>query len=145
YFAESDGELIGPVSDIIKQQRLTKFKKPLLALVKKAIGLSHVGKEDYAALGNHRFGGRPDLPVDVPYPTFFDKEEKRDLHYEFIAQINCEQLAGLQDYLPRTGSLFFFFKSFHYFGYDYNDIARVIYVADNRQLSPGKRFTLSET
>ncbi len=145
YFAESDGNLIAPVSDIIKQQRLTTYKKPLLGLIKRAIGFRQAGEEDYAAMGNHRFGGRPDLPTDIPHPIFFDNQEKRNLHYEFIAQINCEQLVALQEYLPRTGSLFFFFKSLHYFGFDDCDIARIIYVEDNRQLCSGKRFTLSES
>lgn len=144
YFAARDGELIAPVHDIIKQYGLAEYQKPLISLVKKAVGFNLTDEEDYAAVGNHRFGGRPDLPIDVAYPSFFDNEEKRELCYEFIAQLNCEQLGELQDYLPRTGSLFFFFKSIHYFGLAENEIARVIYVQDNGLLASGKRFLLSD-
>lgn len=143
YFAESDATLIAPVDDIISQQKLTKYKKPLRSLVKKAVGFNQTTEDDYATVGNHRFGGRPDLPEAIPYPTFI--KENRNLHYEFIAQINCEQVADLQQYLPRTGSLFFFFKSFHFFGFDNVDIAKVHYVADNSQLASGKRFAISES
>jgi len=50
----------------------------------------------------------------------------------------------LQTYLPRTGTLFFFFKSFHFFGYDDEDLAKVLYVEDNKTLESGGRFQLKE-
>lgn len=144
YEAMHDKTLIAPVAGIIKENKLGKYKKALLSLIKRTVGFNHAGNEDYTEIGNHRFGGRPDLPKETPYPTFQDGE-KGTLHYEFIAQINCEQIAHLQDYLPRAGSLFFFFKSFHFFGFgDPKDLVKVIYVADNRTLSSGKRFDLQE-
>ncbi len=145
YTADADEGLMAPVDEIIKQNKLAKVKKPLRSLIKRSVGFLQTAAEDYTDLGNHRFGGRPDLPEDVPYPTFFDGEEDRAIHYEFIAQINCEQIASLQAYLPRTGTLFFFFKSFHFFGTADDDIARVIYVEDNLNLSSGTRFDLAET
>src|SRR5690606_37324756 len=130
--------------EIIRKNELGKHKKALFSLVKRAVGFHQTAEEDYSEVGNHRFGGMPDLPEDVAYPIFFDEQEKKELHYEFIAQVNCAHLAPLQDYLPRTGSLFFFFKSIHYFGFDDKNIARVIYVEDNSRLSSAKQFTLRE-
>ena len=145
YTAQQDPELIAPVEDIIKANKLGKYKKALLSLVKRTVGFDQTAKEDYAETGNHRFGGRPDLPQDTAYPTFHDQHRKKTFHYEFIAQINCGQIAHLQDYLPRTGSLFFFFKSFHFLGVgDPKDLVKVIYVDDNSTLSSGKRFALQE-
>jgi len=144
YEAIHDKTLIAPVEAIIKKNKLAKYKKALLSLAKRTVGFSQTEGEDYRETGNHRFGGRPDLPHDIPYPTFDDKDEKKPFHYEFIAQINCEQIAHLQDYLPRTGSLFFFFKSIHFLGTDDSDLAKVIYVDNNTTLSSGKRFTLQE-
>ncbi|MBD1420961.1 DUF1963 domain-containing protein [Sphingobacterium chuzhouense] len=146
YEAVHDKTLIAPVEDIIKENKLGKYKKALLSLIKRTVGFNQTEHEDYSEIGNHRFGGRPDLPQDIIFPTFHfhGKEKKKQFHYEFIAQINCEQIAHLQDYLPRTGSLFFFFKSIHFFGFDNNDLAKVIYIEDNSTLASGKRFKLQE-
>lgn len=144
YQAQEDKTAIAPVEELIKAQKLTKYKKPLLSLIKRTVGFKQIEQEDYNEVGNHRFGGRPDLPQHIDYPEFYDKDEKKRFHYEFIAQINCEDIAHLQDYLPRRGSLFFFFKSIHFFGYDTSDLAHVIYIEDNSTLSSGKRFQLQE-
>lgn len=144
YEVAQDKTLIAPVESIIKENKLGKYKKALLSLAKRTVGFNQTEGEDYSETGNHRFGGRPDLPLEIPYPAFHDGGRKMMLHYEFIAQINCEQVAHLQDYLPRTGSLFFFFKSIHCFGTDDNDLGKVIYVDNNSTLSSGKRFTLQE-
>jgi uncharacterized protein YwqG len=64
---------------------------------------------DYGRVGCHRFGGLPDLPAGSEYPRF----GADDRAYEFIAQLDCAVLAPLQDYLPRTGFLFFFLSTFH--------------------------------
>ena len=56
--------------------------------------------EDYATIGSTRLGGAPDLPPDIDYPM----TEGRLWH--FYAQINLEEIAGLQSWLPRTGRLY---------------------------------------
>ncbi len=140
----TEESVLAPIQQIIQSENLETYQDALLSLVKKALGFQQVAIEDYQTVGNHRFGGRPDLPMDIPYPTFFDDTHGRTYHYEFLAQINCEQLAGQQDYLPPTGSLFFFFKTIHYFGFGNDHIGKVIYVEKNAQLASGQRFTLEE-
>ena len=144
YEALHDNVLIAPVEAIIKENKLSRYKKPLLSLAKRTVAFSQTQQEDYTKVGNHRFGGRPDLPLHIPYPTFFDQEEKSTYHYEFIAQVNCEEISYLQHYLPKNGTLFFFFKSIHFFGYHHKDLAKVIYEEDNSTLASGTRFELKE-
>jgi len=144
YEAFHDKVLIAPVEAIIKENKLSRYKKPLLSLTKRTVGFRQTQQEDYDKVGNHRFGGRPDLPLHTPYPTFFDQEEKNAYHYEFIAQVNCEEMTHFQNYLPRNGTLFFFFKSIHFFGYHNKDLAKVIYEEDNTTLASGARFELKE-
>ncbi len=145
FFAASDKELIKEVDNIIKKNGLSEHKKALRSLVKKAIALQHDGEEDYNTVGNHRFGGMPDLPETIAYPEFRDGYNKQTYLYEFIGQINCEAIAGLQDYLPRTGTLFFFLETLHsLYGQQDQNPCKVIYVADNDTLRSGKRFSFRE-
>jgi uncharacterized protein YwqG len=87
----------------------------LLSAAKLTLVFEHGDDEDYTLVGNTRFGGWPDLPLSVPYPRFGENEMagKRDYLFEFLAQINCEEAAPLQDYLPRTGILYFFLDTVH--------------------------------
>lgn len=144
YLGENDQLLISPVEKIIDTNELSEYKEELISLIKRSVGFILTTEEDYAAVGNHRFGGKPDLPESIPYPTFFSDYRNQEFNYEFIAQINCEEIAEIQDYLPRTGSLFFFFKSFQFFGSEDQDIGKIIYVEDNKSLASGDRFNFKE-
>lgn len=145
YFAQHDDALIRPVDAIIATKGLEDYQAPLRSLVKKAIGFKMTGEADYSAVGGHRFGGMPDLPPDIDYPAYYDDYTKKHYKYEFIAQVNCETLAALQEYLPRTGTLFFFFETIHRFGgRDHHSPCKVLYVADNATLQSGKRFSFNE-
>lgn len=123
------------------------------------------GEETYAATGNMRLGGMADLPDDIPWPTVAITRkalrENEDLweedesgkevaifpwddaaqvyHYpmEFLAQLDCNALSDLQDYLPREGMLFFFLDCASSV---LSSRGRVIYVADKASLRSGKRF-----
>lgn len=55
--------------------------------------------------GGTRFGGAPDLPPGLPYPTTDGKP------WHFYAQLDLDAIAGLQSWLPRTGRLYFFAQS----------------------------------
>ena len=133
--------------------------------LRSSVDFYHCAKETYAVTGNMRLGGMADLPEDIPWPTVAVTEEELrecdDLweedesgqetavfpwddaaqvyHYpmEFIAQIDCHALSGLQDYLPRDGMLFFFLDC----GSSVlTSRGRVIYVADKTTLRSGTRF-----
>lgn len=145
FWSQHDTDLLPEIRSVIKENQLNEHAAALESMVKKAIGFTHTGEEDYKEIGNHRFGGMPDLPETIPYPRFGDnwREDKDDYVYEFLGQINCEQLAHLQDYLPRTGMLFFFLETIHsVYGGSANP-AKVLYCEDTSPLLSGKRFQFS--
>ncbi len=145
FFADKNSSLLKPAEEIIAKNKLAKYKTSLLALARKTVGFQLAGEEKYEETGNHRFGGMPDLPATVPYPEFWYEYEKRTCKYEFIAQINCQKIASLQGYLPRTGMLYFFFASIHLFGVSEAgaDLVKVIYVPDGEPFVSGKELTFS--
>ncbi len=143
YYAQSDPELAGQISEVIEKNDLQKYAAGLEFWVKKAIGFTQEKEENYATLGNHRFGGMPDLPKGVAYPRY----GKDQLAYEFIAQVNCAKIAGLQDYLPRTGMLYFFLTTIHdVYGGGEATTAKVIHRPEKPEaLISGKNIELKTT
>ena len=148
YCAQSDSTLVTQINEVIAENNLNDHAQALRSMVKKAIGFTHTIDEDYAKIGNHRFGGMPDLPNSIAYPTFtgWHHEGDKEFIYEFIAQINCEEIAHLQDYLPRTGILFFFLQTVHniYDSSDQEHVAKVIYHPTITDLKAGNRFDFDE-
>lgn len=75
-------------------------------------------------LGASKLGGAPDLPVGTEHPS-----GKSGKLLVFHAQLNCAELAPFQDYLPRTGMLYFYVSD-----EEMIDSTRVIYEADTERL-----------
>jgi len=113
FYAENDADLRPEIDAVIKENKLSDKSDALCSTVKKAIGFAHLGEDDYKEVGNHRFGGMPDLPEEMEYPEFYGDYDKRTFKYEFIGQINCTEIAHLQEYLPRKGMLYFFLETLH--------------------------------
>jgi uncharacterized protein YwqG len=144
FWSQYDAELVSEIDLVLKENKLDEYADALRPMVKKSVGFKHIGEEDYAAVGNHRFGGMPDLPEEISYPQFVDDYRKETYKYEFIGQVNCEAIAHLQEYLPRTGTLFFFLETMHnIYGGDSNP-GKIIYVDDNATLVSGKRFQFTK-
>jgi len=77
-----------------------------------AIAYITTAQDDYSQKGNTRFFGLPDLPPGVEYPRVdAQKKAPEGNLYKFIAQINCAELSGMQEYFPKRGILYFFVKS----------------------------------
>ncbi|SFE61152.1 Uncharacterized protein YwqG [Chitinophaga sp. CF118] len=107
FFAKYDPELLQTLETQINAARLEKFKEGLINCSRKSVALETTEQDTYLEKGNHRFGGLPDLPPGLNYPSFIvGNEQVRG--FQFIAQINCAAIAHLQEYLPRTGILYFF-------------------------------------
>jgi len=99
----------------------------------KAVSLKTTTPDDYSNTGNSRFGGLPDLPPDSQYPMFPHYiKGKALLHHIFIAQLNCEELAPLQDYLPRKGILYFYLED------EEELVCKVVYHPNTQQLQSAK-------
>lgn len=82
----------------------SEFEKALRKVCKNTLSFEPV--EGDVKPGETRFGGWPDLPPGVLYPRTETLGESYSC--EFLAQINCQEVASLQDYLPRRGMLYFF-------------------------------------
>ncbi|MDQ8190109.1 DUF1963 domain-containing protein [Roseibacillus persicicus] len=111
FLATSDSKLTKTLQKALKGTVLAKYQDGLKRLALKALALKTTKKDLYRESGNTRFGGLPDLPAELPYPTWQSGDDEADaLHHIFIAQLNCADLAPHQDYLPRTGILYFFIQ-----------------------------------
>ena len=114
------------------------YQDGLLSLAKASIALAPSAPDSYTTKGNSRFGGLPDLPVDIPYPTFTNYY-KETAGYQFIAQLNCSDLAPYQNYLPREGLLYFFIENQENFN------CKVIYYeGDYQQLKSASTLDITE-
>ena len=128
----SSPELLSAVDAVLAAEpELAEHADAFRFLCRRAIGLRLGAAEDYALLGNHRLGGMPDLPPEVPYPLV--PGEESDTPYEFLAQLDCAALALLQDYLPRTGFLWFFLSTVHDIYDGDGRAARVLWFDGNRE------------
>ena len=118
YFARYDKQLHDLLLKAVGNPVLSKYIAALEKLALKAVGIKTTEPDAYATVGNTRFGGLPDLPPGEAYPTwhYAYRKEEADHHYIFIAQLNCEELAPYQDYLPRTGILYFYLEDEESFG-----------------------------
>lgn len=88
-----------------------ELSEALLKVAKLALTFEHTETDDYQTVGNTRFGGWPDLPESIPYPRFQAQDadgKEQSYAFEFLAQLNCKELAPLQNFLPRDGILYFF-------------------------------------
>ncbi|MEM0961115.1 MAG: DUF1963 domain-containing protein [Bacteroidota bacterium] len=110
-----------------------------------SIGFREAVEPTGERLGGHRFGGMPDLPEGWDYPRYAAEDPDRQLAYEFIAQIDCEALAPMQDYLPRTGILYVFLTTLHdlYGGGNRETVLVKHYDGPREALRPGSRFSLT--
>ncbi|WP_165603800.1 DUF1963 domain-containing protein [Planctopirus hydrillae] len=68
------------------------------------------GQDKYKAVGNTRFGGEPDLPANIEWPTVTDQDGIK--HCNFICQINFSELPPLtrKSGLPSSGILYLFIR-----------------------------------
>ena len=71
----------------------------------------HPVEEDELPIGASKMWGSPDLPHSFDFPTYQD-EEGDDVHYVFMCQLNCAELAPYdkEGRLPHKGMLYIFAK-----------------------------------
>ena len=138
YYARPETSYYNEISGLLSNDKIEIYKEDILSTVKQSVGFLHSEAEDYSKIGNSRMGGKPDLPFNIPFPSFYSEYQEKECLYEFIAQIDLESISSYQDYLPRKGYLFFFIKSIHHFGEDNSGI--VLFVEHSNKLESGKRF-----
>lgn len=109
----------------ITEFNLDQFKDSILRRATLGIAVTTVAPDDYSIVGNTRFGGHPDLPVDMEYPM------EDGLYQNFLCQINLLDIAHLRHELPNQGMLYFFMIDSE-IASDVN--VNVIYYPENRNL-----------
>lgn len=123
---------------------LNKLIETMKKYSRQSIRLDIAGKPT----GRSHFGGLPELPDGVKYPSFecltYDDDEENLNQLHFLAQIDCEEIAEFDrsGLLPKTGTLLFFYQcDSDCWGFDPKDAgcARVIYYEGN-----GKKIEPSE-
>lgn len=110
---------------------LSEFRELLHKLARRAIDLRtprDIPSEKLSDLqskfivGASRLGGFPDLPSLEDWPLAKDHANVEH-KMRFLAQLNCAELAKLQDYLPRNGLISFFIDQWN----DHPSFVRAVY------------------
>lgn len=86
-------------------EQTVSLRDDLAGCIRDTVALHGSGEETYAAAGNCRAGGDPDLPAGMEWPCMQNGELMT-----FIAQINLAEVAAADQtgLLPKTGMLYFF-------------------------------------
>jgi len=95
-----------------KYPNLQPHMTGILSNARLAVGFVARKRDYYRRKGNTRFGGLPDLPPNLAWPHVDAKHLISNGSHgtlcRFMAQINCADLRGMQEYLPARGMLYFF-------------------------------------
>jgi hypothetical protein len=86
-----------------------ELKACLLEQSTDAVYAKATNADHAVALGASKTGGAPHLPIGFAHPC-----DANGLLPTFYAQINLNEIAHLQTWLPRTGMLYFFLDDFRY-------------------------------
>lgn len=139
FFARNDIALSNTLTHAIEKADFKKYENGINMIARHSVGFATTVTDPYDEKGNHRFGGLPDLPANMDYPTVITKHGETNRGWQFIAQINCESIAHLQDYLPRKGMLYFFIEDQQDF------VPKVIYYeGGTSDLKSAKELTITE-
>jgi len=137
FLARHDPVLTGHLDTAMADEAWAPYREAIRGLALRSVALQTTEPDDYRITGNTRFGGLPDLPADIDYPTFTNYEGDTK-GFQFIAQLNCAELAAHQEYLPRTGTLYFFISG------QESIEARVIHAVDSTALRSASTLDIDE-
>ncbi|WP_349854731.1 YwqG family protein [Bacteroides cellulosilyticus] len=94
-------------NDEIDEKTVCEFIEVLKPFKRKAIEISFASSEDAARTGCSKYGGQPDVPEDFQWPL-----DNNNRPLSLLLQINCSDLTPIapEDYLPKSGHLYFFYE-----------------------------------
>lgn len=94
-------------NDEIDEETVCEFIEVLKPFKRKAIEICFDASEDAAGIGCSKHGGQPDVPEDFQWPL-----DNNNRPLSLLLQINCLDLTSLvsEDYLPKSGHLYFFYE-----------------------------------
>lgn len=120
------------ILDFFKKAKNTSPKAVAKKLARNQISMEPKETASEILTNQSKIGGRPYLPADFVWPTFFDKEADAERPLSFFCQINLAETKAYDrdKLLPKTGMLSFFYdcEAFRW-GFDPEDAgaARVFY------------------
>lgn len=130
------------IFDIFKKSKQAKnLKEAILALEKNEIVIEPQEEGEVIRPDASKIGGKPYLPIDFVWPTFYNKEDGITRPLSFFCQINLSDVKKLdkEGVLPEEGMLYFFYEceSLRWgFEPDDKDAATVIYFESIRGFHP---------
>lgn len=94
-------------NDEIDEETVCEFIEVLKPFKRKAVEICFDASEDAAGIGCSKHGGQPDVPEDFQWPL-----DNNNRPLSLLLQINCLDLTSLvsEDYLPKSGHLYFFYE-----------------------------------
>lgn len=114
---------------LIKEYGFEADEETLLQYARPSIRVHtrRVENEDELPVGASKVGGRPDLPVDVTWPTSRNPNSQEDLSLWFVAQFKMADAKphDEEDLLPNSGWLYFFIRPWD--GLPEKNMGQVIY------------------
>ncbi|QEI08204.1 DUF1963 domain-containing protein [Pigmentiphaga aceris] len=137
FLARHDPALLAQLDAVLADEAWEPYREAIRDLALRTIALETTEPDDYSDTGNTRFGGLPDLPANVDYPTFANYQGETK-GFQFIAQLNCADLAAHQAYLPRSGTLYFFISG------QESIQAHVIHVDGDNSLRSASELSIDE-
>jgi uncharacterized protein YwqG len=88
---------------LIAKHALTPVEDAIVEEAAECSLLVRGSREDYAAVGNSRYGGVPDLPPSIPWPRNCES------YLNFLMQVNLRDVPTITGSpLPKSGMLYFF-------------------------------------
>src|SRR5690349_2759458 len=91
------------LKELVEKHGLNPYFDRIDRAAQSAIQLLTLEPDDYSQVGSTRFGGLPDLPDDIEWPS------AGNIYMTFLAQIKLAQMPSLdQCPLPGSGWLYFF-------------------------------------
>jgi uncharacterized protein YwqG len=105
--------LLSQLKKQLAEHQLDSIGDMIIENATECYSMEITAREDYAKIGNTRFGGNPDLPKSYASPCDGGPRDPGCRFSNFIAQINFADLPPLHGAspLPRTGILYLFVRS----------------------------------
>ncbi|MEN3941931.1 DUF1963 domain-containing protein [Prosthecobacter sp. SYSU 5D2] len=135
-------QMYQPFLAAIQEAQLADMSEAIVKCSREAIALESSSPDDYSQKASSRLGGFPDLPD----PSYFPKTD--GFYWIFLAQLNLEEIAPLNSFLPRSGLLSFFLDDTEalngkvlYNRGDFQELTTVRHAGADEMLSPEDDYT----
>ncbi len=129
------------IFDIFKKTKQAKKLKEVVQTLEKNEIVIEPQDGEVTSPDASKIGGKPYLPIDFEWPTFYNKEDGVTRPLSFFCQINLSEVKKLDEegVLPEVGMLYFFYEceSLRWgFEPDDKDAAKVIYFENTSGFQP---------